>query len=93
MLPDVSFGPEQHGEAVVAVGLGQPDAPRGYLSVGARSDSSAFTPDDLRALTTVATHFAGLLEACDARDAKALPSPRRSARCARRSIRIFSSTR
>ena len=71
-VPGVSFGPKQDGEAVVAVGLGQPDAPRGYLSVGTRPDGSPYTPDDLRALTTVATHFAGLLEACDARDAKAL---------------------
>jgi len=70
--PSVSFGTGQHGEAVVAVGLGQPDAPRGYLSVGARPDGSPFTPEHVRALQTIATHFAGLLEACDARDAKAL---------------------
>jgi len=70
--PSVSFDNGQHGEAVVAVGLGQPDAPRGYLSVGARPDGSPFTPEHVRALRTIATHFAGLLEACDARDAKAL---------------------
>ena len=40
--------------------------------MGARPDGSSFTPEHVRALQTIATHFAGLLEACDARDAEAL---------------------
>jgi signal transduction histidine kinase len=68
----VRYGTEPATGGDVAVGLGRPERPRGYLTLGPRTRGQQYGSEDLTFVDAVAGQLAGHLEAFEAQEAAQL---------------------